>query len=60
MISQSSVKTKVQKTVPYLFICLKMDDSIAMLYANKKHPIKKGNLVMLQRKDISEANLFGA
>ena len=60
MISQSSVKTKVQKTVTYLFICLKMDDSIAMLCANKNHPIKKGNLVMLQRKDISEANLFGA
>ena len=50
------MKIEVQKTVTYLFTCLKMDDTIAMFYANRNDPIKKGNLVMFQRKDISEAD----
>lgn len=54
------MKIEVQKTVTYLFICLMMDDTIAMFYANRNDPIKKGNLVMFQRKDISEADLVGA
>lgn len=34
MISKPSLlKIEVQKTVTYLFTCLKMDDTIAMFYA---------------------------
>lgn len=40
----------------YLFICSKREDGIAMVYVNENYPIKKGNPVLLERNDISEAN----
>lgn len=38
------------------YVCFRMEDIIEMLYANKDDPVKMGNLVMLERNDISEAD----